>query len=31
MKRVYVAGKLNDDACGYIKNLHVMFTVPNVV
>ena len=24
MKRVYVAGKLNDDACGYIKNLHKM-------
>ena len=24
MKRVYVAGKLNDDACGYIKNLHRM-------
>lgn len=23
-KRVYVAGKLNDDAVGYIKNLHVM-------
>jgi hypothetical protein len=24
MKRVYIAGKLNDDACGYIKNLHRM-------
>jgi hypothetical protein len=24
MKRVYVAGKLNDDACGYIKNVHRM-------
>lgn len=24
MKRVYVAGKLNDDACGYIKNMHRM-------
>jgi hypothetical protein len=24
MKRVYVAGKLNDDACGYIKNVHKM-------
>uniref|UniRef100_A0A6M3JPK4 DUF4406 domain-containing protein n=1 Tax=viral metagenome TaxID=1070528 RepID=A0A6M3JPK4_9ZZZZ len=24
MKRVYVAGKLNDDACGYIKNIHRM-------
>ena len=24
MKRIYIAGKLNDDACGYIKNLHRM-------
>ncbi len=24
MRRVYVAGKLNDDACGYIKNVHRM-------
>ncbi len=24
MKRVYVAGKLNDDACGYIVNIHRM-------
>lgn len=24
MKRIYVAGKLNDDACGYIKNMHRM-------
>ena len=24
MKRVYVAGKLNDDACGYITNVHQM-------
>jgi len=24
MKRVYVAGKLNSDACGYIKNVHRM-------
>lgn len=24
MKRVYVAGKLNDDACGYITNVHNM-------
>jgi hypothetical protein len=24
MKRVYIAGKLNDDACGYIKNMHRM-------
>lgn len=26
MKRVYIAGKLNDDACGYVKNMHVMIT-----
>ena len=24
MKKVYIAGKLNDDAVGYIKNLHAM-------
>jgi hypothetical protein len=24
MKRIYVAGALNSDACGYIKNLHQM-------
>jgi len=24
MKRVYIAGKLNDEACGYIKNIHNM-------
>ena len=24
MRRVYIAGKLNDDACGYIKNIHRM-------
>ena len=24
MKRVYVAGKLNSDACGYIANIHNM-------
>ena len=24
MKRIYIAGKLNDDACGYIKNVHRM-------
>ena len=24
MKRIYIAGKLNDDACGYIKNVHKM-------
>ena len=26
MKRIYIAGKLNDDACGYIKNMHRMIT-----
>jgi hypothetical protein len=24
MKKIYVAGKLNDDAVGYIKNMHKM-------
>ncbi|MFW9972574.1 MAG: DUF4406 domain-containing protein [Candidatus Odinarchaeota archaeon] len=24
MKRIYIAGALNSDACGYIKNLHKM-------
>ena len=24
MKRIYIAGKLNDAACGYIKNVHKM-------
>lgn len=24
MKRVYIAGKLNDDACGYVKNIYRM-------
>ena len=24
MRKVYIAGKLNDDACGYIKNMHRM-------
>lgn len=24
MRRAYIAGKLNDDACGYIKNVHRM-------
>lgn len=23
-RKVYIAGKLNDDACGYIKNIHRM-------
>lgn len=24
MRKIYIAGKLNDDAVGYIKNLHIM-------
>jgi len=24
MKRIYIAGALNSDACGYIQNLHLM-------
>lgn len=24
MKRIYIAGKLSDNACGYIKNIHKM-------
>lgn len=24
MKRIYIAGSLNSDACGYIRNLHQM-------
>lgn len=24
MKRVYIAGKLSDDACGYLRNVHRM-------
>jgi hypothetical protein len=31
MKRVYIAGKLNDDACGYIKNLYRMIIAGNKV
>ena len=29
MIKVYVAGKLNDDACGYIQNLHRMILLAN--
>jgi hypothetical protein len=29
MEKVYVAGKLNDDACGYIKNLNNMVVYAN--
>ena len=28
---IYVAGKLNDDACGYIKNLHRMIEWGNML
>lgn len=31
MKRVYIAGKLNDDACGYIKNVHRMIVAAEQV
>lgn len=31
MKRIYIAGKLNDDACGYIKNLHRMIKTARAV
>lgn len=31
MKRIYIAGKLNDDAIGYIHNLHRMFHVAEAV
>jgi len=30
-KRVYVAGKLNADACGYIKNLNTMIRAADAV
>ena len=31
MRKVYIAGKLNDDAVGYIKNMHNMMTYANFV
>ncbi len=31
MKRVYIAGALNSDACGYITNLHKMTAYANRV
>ena len=31
MKKVYVAGKLNDDAVGYIKNVHRMIKTARMV
>jgi nucleoside 2-deoxyribosyltransferase len=31
MLKVYVAGKLNDSAVGYIKNMHVMITTANEI
>ena len=30
-RRVYIAGKLNDDACGYIQNLHRMIAAAELV
>jgi len=29
MKKVYVAGKLNDDTCGFVQNLHRMIKLGN--
>lgn len=31
MRRIYIAGKLNADACGYLKNCHDMIKVANEV
>lgn len=31
MKKVYIAGKLNDAAVGYIKNIHRMITTANKI
>jgi hypothetical protein len=31
MKRIYIAGKLNDDAVGYIKNCHRMIKTAKTV
>ena len=31
MKRIYIAGALNSDACGYIQNLHQMTHYANEV
>jgi hypothetical protein len=31
MKKVYVAGKLNDNAVGYIKNMHQMITTADTI
>jgi hypothetical protein len=31
MKRVYIAGKLNDDAAGYLKNVHKMLVWGEVI
>jgi len=31
MKKIYCAGKLNDHAVGYIKNLHRMITAANKI
>jgi len=31
MKKIYVAGKLNDRAVGYIKNMHYMIKIANSI
>jgi len=31
MKKIYIAGKLNDHAVGYIKNLHIMIKAANTI
>lgn len=29
MKKIYIAGRLNDDACAYLKNVHRMIKLAN--
>jgi hypothetical protein len=31
MKKVYIAGKLNDNAVNYIKNMHAMITIADKI
>lgn len=31
MKKIYIAGKLNDMATGYLKNVHAMITAANII
>jgi len=31
MKRIYIAGKLNDEACNYIKNCHRMIVIADML